>query len=68
MNALTSAALVARSPRKPIWEREDGAVDTVAESSTDACDGSDGDGACAVRDLEDLAMQMFDAIMAGRRR
>lgn len=23
MNALTSTALVARSPRKPIWERED---------------------------------------------
>jgi hypothetical protein len=33
MNALTSAALVARSPRKPIWEREAAMLEISAEEA-----------------------------------
>lgn len=68
MNALTSAALVARSPRKPIWEREAEDAGAVAGGSTTACDDSDDDEARVAQDFEDLAVQMFDAVMAGRRR
>lgn len=66
MNALNSAALVDRPPRKPLWEREDDTAPAVAKIGTDDRDGNEDDR--AAQDLEDLAMQMFDAIMAGRRR